>query len=58
MAFNLVTIPLVSSLEDIEREVNRQTLVEVTHHREQAANLLGMSVLTLQYKIEEYGIEV
>jgi hypothetical protein len=44
MAFNLVTIPLVSSLEDIEREVNRQTLVEVTHHREQAANLLGMSV--------------
>jgi len=42
MAFNLVTIPLGASLEDIEREVIRQTLVEVTQHREQAAHLLGM----------------
>jgi len=45
-------------LEDIEREVIRRTLVEVTHHREQAAKLLGMSVRSLQYKIKEYGIEV
>ncbi len=53
-----VTIPLGTSLEDIEREVIRRTLVDVTHHREQAAKLLGMSVRSLQYKIKEYGIEV
>ncbi len=53
-----VTIPLGTSLEDIEREVIRRTLVEITHHREQAAKLLGMSVRSLQYKIKEYGIEV
>lgn len=53
-----ITIPLGTSLEDIEREVIRRTLVEVTHHREQAAKLLGMSVRSLQYKIKEYGIEV
>ncbi|TFG59151.1 MAG: hypothetical protein E4H32_10545 [Nitrospirales bacterium] len=53
-----ITIPLGSSLEDIEREVIRQTLVKVIHHREQAAKLLGMSVRSLQYKIKEYGIEV
>ena len=48
MAFNSVTIPLGSSLEDIEGEVIRQTLVEVTHRREQAAKLLGMSARSLQ----------
>jgi len=53
-----VTIPLGTSLEDIEREVIRRTLVEVTHHREQASKLLGISVRSLQYKIKEYGIEV
>jgi len=53
-----VTIPLGTSLEDIEREVIRRTLLEVTHHREQAAKLLGISVRSLQYKIKEYGIEV
>ncbi len=37
-----IAILLGSSLKDIEREVIRQTLVEVTHHREQAAKLLGM----------------
>ena len=53
-----ITIPSGSSLEDIEREVIRQTLVEVTHHREQAAKLLGMSARSLHYKIKEYDIEV
>lgn len=53
-----VTIPLGTSLEDIEREVIRRTLVEVIHHREQAAKILGMSVRSLQYKIKEYGIEI
>ena len=51
-------ISLGTPLEDIEREVIRRTLIEVTHHREQAAKLLGISVRSLQYKIKEYGIEV
>jgi transcriptional regulator with GAF, ATPase, and Fis domain len=58
MAFNSVTIPLRYSLEDIEREVIRQTLVEVPHHREQAAQLLEMSARSLQYTFTEYGIDV
>jgi DNA-binding NtrC family response regulator len=53
-----VTIPLGTSLEEMEREVIRRTLVEVTHHRENAAKLLGISVRALQYKIKEYGIEI
>lgn len=52
-----ITIRLGRSLEDIEREVIRRTLVEVTNHREKAARLLGISLRTLQYKIKEYGIK-
>jgi DNA-binding NtrC family response regulator len=55
---NTMVIVLGTPLEVIEREVIRRTLVEVTHHREQAAQILGMSVRSLQYKIKEYGIEV
>lgn len=54
---NTMMISLGTPLEDIEREVIRRTLVEVTQHREQAAKLLGISVRSLQYKIKEYGIE-
>lgn len=49
-------ITLGSSLEEIEREVIRRTLAEVTNHREKAAKLLGISLRALQYKIKEYGI--
>lgn len=49
-------ITLGTSLEDIEREVIRRTLAEVTNHREKAAKLLGISPRALQYKIKEYGI--
>jgi transcriptional regulator with PAS, ATPase and Fis domain len=51
-----ITVALGRSLEDIEREVIRRTLLEVTNHREKAAKLLGISLRTLQYKIKEYGI--
>jgi DNA-binding NtrC family response regulator len=51
-----MTVTLGRSLEDIEREVIRRTLTEVTNHREKAAKLLGISLRTLQYKIKEYGI--
>ena len=50
-------ITLGISLEEIEREVIRRTLAEVTNHREKAAKLLGISLRALQYKIKEYGIK-
>ena len=51
-----MVVALGSSLKDVERETIRRTLAEVTNHREKAANLLGISLRALQYKIKEYGI--
>ena len=51
-----VLVTLGTTLENIEREVIRRTLAEVTNHREKAAKILGISLRTLQYKIKEYGI--
>ena len=51
-----MVVTLGTSMEEIEREVIRRTLVEVTNHREKAAKLLGISLRALQYKIKEYGI--
>ncbi len=53
-----ITIPLGAFSENIERKVIRQTLMEVTHHREQAAKLLEMTARSLPYNTKEYGIEV
>lgn len=49
-------VTLGTSLEEIEQDVIRRTLAEVTNHRERAAKLLGISLRALQYKIKEYGI--
>ena len=51
-----MVVSLGSPLKEIEREAIRRTLVEVTNHREKAAELLGISLRALQYKIKEYGI--
>jgi len=51
-----MVVTLGTSLKEIEREVIRRTLAEVTNHREKAAQLLGMSLRALHYKIKEYGI--
>lgn len=51
-----MVVTLGKSLEEVEREVIRRTLMEVTNHREKAASLLGISLRSLQYKIKEYGI--
>ena len=51
-----MVVTLGTSLEQIERDVIRRTLAEVTNHREKAAKLLGISLRALQYKIKEYGI--
>ncbi len=42
-------------LEEIEREAIEKTL-EITHgHRKKTADILGISLRTLQYKIKKYG---
>jgi DNA-binding NtrC family response regulator len=51
-----LVVTLGTPLEDIEEEVIRRTLAEVTNHREKAAQLLGISLRALHYKIKEYGI--
>ncbi|HXN06517.1 MAG TPA: sigma-54 dependent transcriptional regulator [Nitrospiria bacterium] len=48
---------LGKSLEEIEKEVIEGTLRDVTHHREKAAKILGISTRALQYKIKSYGIK-
>jgi transcriptional regulator with PAS, ATPase and Fis domain len=52
-----MVVTLGTALEEIEREVIRRTLAEVTNHREKAAAILGISPRTLHYKIKEYGIK-
>jgi DNA-binding NtrC family response regulator len=51
-----LTVILGTPLKEVEEEVIRRTLAEVTNHREKAAQLLGISPRALQYKIKEYGI--
>jgi len=49
-------VALGASLRDVEAEVIRQTLQRVTSNRRQAADVLGISVRSLQYKMKEYGL--
>jgi DNA-binding NtrC family response regulator len=49
-------VTLGTPLEQVEQEVIRRTLIEVTGHREKAAKALGISPRTLHYKIKQYGI--
>jgi DNA-binding NtrC family response regulator len=44
------------SLAQVEAELIRQTLVNVTSHRAAAAEKLGISRRALQYKIKRYGL--
>jgi len=43
-------------LEKIERETIRKVLSEVGGNRKKAAQVLGVSLRTLQYRIKEYGL--
>jgi DNA-binding NtrC family response regulator len=52
-----VTIPLGVPLAVIEAQIIRQTLREVTSHRERAARILGISPRALHYKLRRYNIE-
>ncbi len=42
-------------LEEIEREAIEKTLKMTDGHRKKAADILGISLRTLQYKIKKYG---
>ncbi len=44
-------------ITDIEKELIRKTLESVDGHRKKAAEMLGISVRTLQYKIKEYNLK-
>ena len=50
-------IPLGSSLRDVEAEFIGQTLQRLTSNRRKAADILGISVRSLQYKLKEYDIK-
>jgi DNA-binding NtrC family response regulator len=52
-----ITIPLGLPLRAVEEQVIRQTLKEVTSHREKAAEILGISARALHYKLRRYQIE-
>ncbi len=45
----------LKKLEDIEREAIEKTLEITKGHRKKAADILGISLRTLQYKIKKYG---
>jgi DNA-binding NtrC family response regulator len=44
------------TLAQVESELIRQTLLQVTSNREAAAKCLGISRRALQYKIQRYGL--
>jgi transcriptional regulator with PAS, ATPase and Fis domain len=43
-------------LADVEKLLIRQTLIQVTSNRQEAAKALGISRRALQYKLKEYGL--
>lgn len=49
-------IPLGATLEEIEALVIRRTLADITPHRERAAQILGISLRTLHYKLNRYKL--
>ncbi|MBI4841304.1 MAG: sigma-54-dependent Fis family transcriptional regulator [candidate division NC10 bacterium] len=51
-----IMVPLGRPMREIEREVIRRTLQEVTSHRENAARILGISPRALHYKLKRYGL--
>jgi DNA-binding NtrC family response regulator len=48
--------PGMGALQTLERETIRRVLTEVGGNRKRAAQMLGISLRTLQYRIREYGL--
>ncbi len=46
----------LKSLKDIEKEAIEKTLKITKGHRKKTAQILGISLRTLQYKLKEYGL--
>ena len=44
------------TIDTVEKELIRQTLLHVSANRELAARALGISRRTLQYKLKKYGL--
>ena len=44
------------TIAQVEAELIRETLLKATANREEAAQMLGISRRTLQYKLKEYGL--
>jgi DNA-binding NtrC family response regulator len=53
----MITIPLEQPLEEIERAVIQGVFSRVTHNRRKAAQLLGISLRALHYKIRRYQLD-
>ncbi len=54
----MITIPLGRPLREIEREIIKRTLLEITSHREKAAKLLGISPRALHYKLKRMKLDL
>lgn len=52
-----LTIPLGSSIEDVEKTLIHHTLTSVGNNKSEAARILGFSRQTLHNKLNDYGIE-
>jgi len=53
----VLTVTLGTSIEEVEKALILKTLAHVTSHRKQAAEILGISVRSLQYKLKSYDME-
>ena len=51
------SVPLGSSIQEVEAALIRQTLERVTSNRRKVAAMLGISVRSLQYKLKQYNIK-
>ncbi len=49
-------VPELRSLKEIEKDAIANTLAQTKGHRRRAAEILGISLRTLQYKLKQYGL--
>ncbi len=47
----------LKSLKELEREAIKEALEQTQGHRKKAAEILGISLRSLQYKLKEYGLK-
>jgi len=52
-----ITIPLDQSLEEIEKTVISNVFARITHNRRKAAQMLGISLRALHYKIRRFQLD-